>query len=561
MLCLLTSPGANAGLASLGTTATASATDSSAITAATLAASNAAVPPVVCPSVSKDAHGDDSVSSNAEDDMWLKAESCKKVFGSSSSGSSSSGSSSGGSDSSSGGGSSGGGGGGGNSKCWHVKAVAQGGGLVGGGGYEGRSGVIEPYLKKEAQKALVDMTKACEATNNTQVAGATNNAVDHLDQQIAAVGLVTNASGIFGRIGEIEMPILLPIMKSFPDPLAPMAKKNDNEQMCGKEKSCCTSDGDKLKKVSQECYDNLLKIQAWYKKKRDEAEGIKTALCTSIAHANIKAGSTKANPCDMATALPLAQTTIEPVNTGAILADWNDSTKFTATSTTNSLVAASSEATYVPSSSSGNAAKNLADVNANNAYTGDPTQYSGAKVDMSNYTPVNADGTFGDDKPLASSDPAFGNSTVRPLADFAGSFQQGENRFSGSLSGYGIQNDQVAKEMDPSSVSKPNTQVPADRLHITNSLTIARERLITKETPNKQKKVELVLQELNMFERSSRGYYGADGKRALFLAQQEQKRNQLAGEALASSNKQAASNKNIKPVSAAIQTKPLNTRQ
>lgn len=428
-------------------------------------------------SLSSGSGGEDGGGGGGED-AWMKRENCKKADG--------------------------------GGKCWHVTATANGGGLVGGGGYNGRREVLEKYLKEEAEKALKILKEACEITTGAQLAGTSDNSPENQKLMAKAIGMADGAANIFGRIGEIEMPLVMPIMRSFPKPLAPMATQND-VKACGKDSGCkqqCTQSGTQLGKVSGDCVTKLDEITAWYIKKKKEALGLKEAWQTALNHMLGKGGSVTPQP------MPAPQPSVNIVDAipPASAEDPNDNTN--------------ARNLFIPEA---DGAKGVAkkDSGSESGFSGSGAPSSNATdLAAGNYTPVDSsNNSLGDNEAdvtpagaaAATLGAAGGNYAEAGAEDGesgagGGGQYNGPKGFLGHLVGYGIETDQRQDEVAAAAGKK----VAADRFHIMNGLSMARERVISANG-----KQDLKMEELTIFERGSRGLYGSDGHRAVGFANHE----------------------------------------
>lgn len=433
-----------------------------------------------------------SSSSGAADggeDAWMKRENCKKADG--------------------------------GGKCWHVTATANGGGLVGGGGYNGRSKTLEQYLKDEAERALKILKEACEVTASAQLNGTSDNSPENQRLMAQAIGMADGAANIFGRVGEIEMPLVMPIMRSFPSPLAPMATQNDIKA-CKKDNGCkqqCTQSGTQLGKVSGECVTKLDEIVAWYIKKKKEALGLKEAWQTALNHMMGKGGTIAVEP------MPTAQPSVNIVDAipPVQAEDPNSGTN--------------ARNLFIPEADGKSVAKSVKDSDGESGFSGSGAP-SASSTDLAagNYTPVDTNNnSLGDNEPdvnpagasaanLSAANGSYDEAGANGEGGAAGSSQySGPKAFLGHLVGYGIETDQRQAEVAAAGGKK----AAADRFHIMNGLSMARERVV-----NSNGRQDLKMEELTLFERGSRSLYGSDGHRAVGFANHENRLKSVKSEGI-----------------------------
>lgn len=441
---------------------------------------------------------------------WWEKENCKKVEGGGSSSSSGSSGSSGGLSSGSSGGSSSGGGGGGGGECWHVTACIKGGGLVN-PGYDPGSEVFEKQMKAHAEEGLKRIKAACEK-GISALSGSSVDAEAMKKAGEQAAGIAKGAASEWGT-AIVEYDLTIPLYKRFPDPLAPMAIKNDVSQICEKKKDgkdkciqACTEKGNKLKKVSQECVDNLEKARGWFEQKIKEAEELAKAFSGVAVHANYETGgTTTALQTDTTTTGGTARNLVPGISkksTGS-----SSSGSGFSTSMSTGATSGQSMGQYSPLSEDGT----LSDDSASGGVAAAAGVPAARALASGSYSGTGIDENFG-----AGTGGVGGGSSGSAGSTYLGGDMSG-NYFSFTAAEEGV----VPTSRDPG--KNPRIRKNKEEIISLDKLRRARVRVI-----ERNGKAELVYQEISLWERGAMHTVGLENERGIYLAEQEVKRKEVA---------------------------------
>lgn len=412
---------------------------------------------------------------------WWKLENCKKVLGDSGSA--------------------------GFGKCINIKALSQGGGPVGGGGYEGLSAALEKESKKYAEEGLAKMKEACQIATSLKSV-STNDATGLKDSMWQAAGLADRARQLW-VLQFKNLDASVPFMKKFPNPLAPQGKTNDISVVCKKDQSCvaqCTSVGDKLKTVSQECADNLEKMRTWFEKRSKEAEALVAALGSGSTHGNYQIAAPSEQPTSIADSFA-----------GVDLNSTNPSTE-TARMTADDTTSASAFQVGMPTSSGGSdssyavapqgSSESLA-AESYDAAAATPQAQRALAAASNSASRVGV--SFDIPKGLLGEPSAEGKGATPLAGDFGSNYFSVQTPYDASIT--------PAANL-AAHRAKPNAR---EEYVLLDGLRQARAKLVTR-----YGRTELVYQELSLWERGAVRTVGAASGRGILMAEYESMRRELA---------------------------------